>query len=74
MIPEDVLSAVILLVASTMAVTVFILLGSRVKESNEKEIKGDVDALRNEIRELMNEVRELRKEIAELKKELTEEP
>ena len=71
MIPEDVLSAVILLAASTVAVAVFILLDSRVRE---KEIKGDVDVLRNEIKELMSEVRELRKEIADLRKELTEEP
>lgn len=71
MIPEDVLSVVVLLAASTVAVAVFMLLDSRVKE---KEIRGDVNALRGEIRELMSEVRELRKEIAELRKELTEEP
>jgi len=68
---EEVLPAVVLLAASTAAVAVFILLDSRVRE---KEIQGDVAALRNEMRELMSEVRELRKEIAELRKELTEEP
>ncbi|GEM_PF-4465369 len=71
MIPEDVLSAVVLLATSTAAVAVFILLDSRVRE---KEIQGDVTALRNEMKELMREVKELRNEIVELRKELTEEP
>lgn len=71
MIPEDVLSVVVLLAASTVAVAVLILLDRWVKK---KEIKNDVDALGEEIKELMSEVRELRKEIAELRRELTEEP
>ena len=71
MIPEDVLSVVVLLAASTVAVAVLILLDRWVKK---KEIKNDVDALEKEIKELMSEVRELRKEIAELRRELTEEP
>ncbi len=71
MIPEDVLSVVVLLAASTVAVAVLILLDRWVKK---KEIKNDVDALGKEIKELMSEVRELRKEIAELRRELTEEP